>query len=114
MVFEREYKTPGETVFSQVGPLLFSRESLALDYVCSQVLVPQLEEWLFDAEPALTSVYATVFDGRHVREPYRLDYSVLKAMAHVLLFKYLDWTVTAIEVDAEVDEEGGEKKKRRV
>lgn len=100
LVHEREDASPGQFICSHVGPIIFSSELLAKEYVCASILVPQLEEALFDEKERVVHRYAVAYDGRYILPAYRSNYAVLTVMARQVLRKYLDWSITEVEVDA--------------
>ncbi len=112
MIHEREDPHSNQFIYSHTGPLLFSSEQRAKDYVCSDVLIPQLEEALFDEPPEITKQWVLMYDGRHIRLRFRRDYDTLKGMARTLLSNYLDWTMSSVVVDAECFQEPEPVEKR--
>jgi hypothetical protein len=77
LVHEREDASPGQFICSHVGPIIFSSELLAKEYVCANILVPQLEEALFDEKERVVQRYAVAYDGRYILPAYRSNYAVL-------------------------------------
>lgn len=101
LVHERDDSVSGRFICSSIGPTVFSSERLAREYVCANILVPQLEEALFDEKESVLRRYEVAFNGRNILPPYRNNYEVLTIMARQLLRKWLDWSITQVEVDAD-------------
>ncbi len=110
-VREMEEASGNEFVISHMGPFAFSSKDNAKDYLCTNVIAPQLEEFLFDEEPVMLAKYSKVFDGRHIREEYRYEYDVLSTMAHTLLHRFINWTITECVINGELEDVRQERKR---
>lgn len=113
-VREIEETHDNEIIYIHLGPFAFSSKDNARDYICTNVLIPQLEEFLYDEEPNLVEQYKHIFDGRHIREEYRYEYEVLDKMARALLHRFINWTIVCCIVNSELEDVRQERKRLKV